>query len=338
VAIDLAMALDSGEILRAAGIEPDPWQSEYLECEDPQIEVLCARQTGKSTASAAKVLRKAYRKPGSLSLVLSPTQRQSGEVMAKVRHLYNAAPLVPLDKENELEWRFVTGSRIVCLPGVEGTVRGYSAVDLMILDEASRIPDALAAAVGPMLAVSRGQVVDLTTPFGKRGYFHAEWSRGLPEGWDTAYRIILLVATSWGRSGIIKPADVKLDERWQEKHREVAAAVLPVITPGRSVWANWERALEALGGITSTVRRFLVTAADCPRIAQSFLEGELQRYGAWWFLQEFFCLFQEAIDQVFGYDVVMDMLGGGVMPLAPERVREPGVEEIVSGGVLGLRL
>jgi hypothetical protein len=31
-------------------------------------------------------------------------------------------------------------------------------------------------AVRPMLAVSRGSLVALSTPFGKRGWFHEEWS------------------------------------------------------------------------------------------------------------------------------------------------------------------
>jgi hypothetical protein len=38
-----------------------------------------------------------------------------------------------------LEWEF--GSRIISLPGKEETIRGYSGVTLLIIDESSRVPD-----------------------------------------------------------------------------------------------------------------------------------------------------------------------------------------------------
>ena len=60
------------------------------------------------------------------------------------------------------------GSRLVALPGREETIRSYSGVRLLILDEASRVPDDLYRAVRPMLAVSHGRLVALSTPFGQR--------------------------------------------------------------------------------------------------------------------------------------------------------------------------
>ncbi len=61
-------------------------------------------------------------------------------------------------------------------------MRGYSVVALLIIDEAARVPDELYVAVRPMLAVSGGRLVALSTPFGRRGWFHREWSQG--EGWE----------------------------------------------------------------------------------------------------------------------------------------------------------
>ncbi len=54
------------------------------------------------------------------------------------------------------------GSRIVSLPGTEGTIRSYSAVRLLLVDEASRVDDDTIAAVRPMLAVSGGQLIALS--------------------------------------------------------------------------------------------------------------------------------------------------------------------------------
>src|ERR1019366_5361804 len=50
--------------------------------------------------------------------------------------------------------------------------------DLLIIDEASRVPDELYRAVRPMLAVSKGRLLCLSTPYGKRGFFWNAWARG----------------------------------------------------------------------------------------------------------------------------------------------------------------
>ena len=81
------------------------------------------------------------------------------------------------DYETQLRIEFPNGSRILCMPGVEETVRCYSP-QLIIIDEAARVPDDLYRAVRPMLAVSQGRLVALSTPFGQRGWFHAEWTGG----------------------------------------------------------------------------------------------------------------------------------------------------------------
>ena len=73
------------------------------------------------------------------------------------------------------------GSRIEALPGTEKTIRGFSGVDLLLVDEASRVADELYYAVRPMLAVSGGRLMMLTTPYGRRGVFFEEWTSG--EGW-----------------------------------------------------------------------------------------------------------------------------------------------------------
>jgi hypothetical protein len=50
------------------------------------------------------------------------------------------------------------------------------------VDEASRVADELYFAVRPMLAVSGGTLMMLSTPYGKRGVFFEEWTGGL--GWE----------------------------------------------------------------------------------------------------------------------------------------------------------
>jgi hypothetical protein len=49
---------------------------------------------------------------------------------------------------------------------------------LLIIDEAARVLDDLYIALRPMVAVSNGRVVLLSTPFGRRGFFYDVWRDG----------------------------------------------------------------------------------------------------------------------------------------------------------------
>jgi hypothetical protein len=58
-------------------------------------------------------------------------------------------------------------------------LRGFSAVSLLIIDEASRVEDSVYKALRPMLAVGNGDLWLLSTPFGKRGFFYENWAGGI---------------------------------------------------------------------------------------------------------------------------------------------------------------
>jgi hypothetical protein len=177
----LAVALDPSLILATRGATPDPWQRDFLRCHDRQVLLCCSRQAGKSTAAAALALHTALFRAGALVLLLSPSLRQSVEIFRKVLQADDALgrPL-PAASRTQLRLELGNGSRIVCLPGREQTLRGFSGVRLLVLDEAARIPDDLYRSVRPMLAVSQGRLVALSTPFGQRGWFYHEWAGGGP--------------------------------------------------------------------------------------------------------------------------------------------------------------
>lgn len=165
--------------------EPDNWQARVLESNNNTLLNVC-RQAGKSTTCAVLALHRALYFPKSLILCLSPSQRQSAELYRKITD-FRASLMNPpaLEEDNKLSGTFRgNGSRIVSLPGSEKTVRGYSGVDLIILDEAARIPDELFYSVRPMLAVSGGRMVLLSTPFGRRGVFFEAYANGGIEAWE----------------------------------------------------------------------------------------------------------------------------------------------------------
>ena len=174
---------DRAEFARSVGLEPDAWQQRLLSSNAPRVLMNCARQTGKSTAAGILALHKALMHPGALVLILAPAERQAKELFSKVAGFYHTlGHPVLADSYRKLGVELANGSRIEALPGTEKTIRGFSGAALLIVDEAARVEDGLYYAIRPMLAVSGGRLMMLTTPYGKRGVFFEEWSG--EEGWE----------------------------------------------------------------------------------------------------------------------------------------------------------
>lgn len=160
------------------GFHPDPWQAELLRSRSKKIILNCSRQSGKSTVCAALGLHESiYRQP-SFVLVIAPSQDQSAELMLKFDEFRGAVELPSdyLSTDTKLAVRFSNGNRFVARPGSEKTSRSFSAVTLLLEDEASRVLDDLYNATRPMLSVSGGRHILMSTPFGKRGHFYDIWT------------------------------------------------------------------------------------------------------------------------------------------------------------------
>jgi hypothetical protein len=166
---------------RRGGITPDSWQSDLLQSTAKQLILNCSRQSGKSTITAVLGLHTALFEPNSLVLLLSPSLRQSTELFRKIKDIFNVleSPAMPKPiEESSLRLELDNGSRIVALPGTEQTVRGFSNVALLICDEAATCEDSLFFSIKPMLAVSGGRIILLSTPRGRRGFFFNVWTEG----------------------------------------------------------------------------------------------------------------------------------------------------------------
>jgi hypothetical protein len=215
----------------AAGMVADPWQRRVLNSTARQLLMCCSRQTGKSQTAAALALKTALLEAPAEVLIVSRTLRQSAELLLKVKEMRRwlragsgvspkkkrrAWRPMPAKEREALEARYAAveaaseksaavrdsvlteqlenGSRIISLPGKADTFVGFSP-DLLIIDEAARVPDDTYRACRPMLSVSGGRLVLLSTPFGKRGFFWEEWARcedakarGAKESWER-YRV-----------------------------------------------------------------------------------------------------------------------------------------------------
>ncbi len=210
-AIKERLELEKGDAVlmaQRAGIVPDAWQADLLQSNARQMVLNCSRQSGKSTITSILALHQAIYTANSLILLLSPSLRQSQELFRKLQNFYGeleSANLPQAVEESALRMELSNGSRIIALPGKEATIRGFSGVSLLIIDEASRVEDALYQSVRPMLAVSGGRIILLSTPFGKRGFFFSEWTDG----------------DGWLRTKITADLCPRIDKEWLARERQM---------------------------------------------------------------------------------------------------------------------
>ncbi len=184
---DIQLALDRVAFARASGLAPDPWQEKVLRSESKRLLLNCSRQSGKTTIVAALALHRALYIPRSYCLIFSPSLDQSLEFFRRVADQVHALGMEHVDPEGlrKTGLDLKNGSRIEARPSSERTARGRTA-DLLAIDEAARIDDALYHSLRPMLAVTGGSLVMLSTPYGRRGAFYEAWHEGI--GWER-YRV-----------------------------------------------------------------------------------------------------------------------------------------------------
>jgi len=184
--LELRMGLDRVAFAESVtGHEQDPWQVDALRSDCRRLLFNCCRQSGKSTTASVLALHRALYFPGSLVLCLAPALRQSQELFSKIAGFYRTlGATIPSDSHRKLGMELDNGSRIEALPGSERTIRGFSGAALLLVDEAARVDDGLYYAVRPMLAVSGGALVMLSTPAGRRGVFFEEWAGEAGSGWE----------------------------------------------------------------------------------------------------------------------------------------------------------
>lgn len=183
LASDLRHAMDPAAFAQdVLGLELDLWQRKVLVSDSRRDLLNCSRQAGKSTVAAILGLHASLYRPKSLTLVVSPSQRQSSELFRAIKGYAELLPRKPeLAEDNRLSWTVRNGGRVAALPGSDATIRGFSAPTLIVEDEAAWVEDDIHAAMRPMLAVSNGRMIVMSTPYGKRGHFWELWDAG--EGW-----------------------------------------------------------------------------------------------------------------------------------------------------------
>lgn len=163
--------------------QPDPIQTEILNAHTPRLILCCTRQWGKSSVAAVKALHLAAARPGAFILIASASFKQSAELLRVIRR--HAEKLIGSkckgDGVNRGAIVLPNESRILALPQSPATVRGFAAVDVIIIDEAAFVESEMHSALSPMLATTNGQLWLLSSANTTSGEFYKIWRGNGPE-------------------------------------------------------------------------------------------------------------------------------------------------------------
>lgn len=178
--VSLSWALDPCLwVEQALGVTVDKWQQQLLLSASQTTLLLAGRQVGKTTATSWLGLHTALYLPGSLIVVVAPSQRQSIELGRKIRCCYDLMPpgsAPALVEDNKMSIEMANGSRVVAISADPDTARGYSGPRMVIVDEAAFCEQSLFTAVLPMLAASGGKLILLSSANGREGQFYEFWT------------------------------------------------------------------------------------------------------------------------------------------------------------------
>lgn len=163
------------------------WQLQACEAATPvdernrhkRIVLCCSRQAGKSLVALVTALHCLFYVPDSLTVIYATREGLSKELLRR------AYQLLPAWRQAQCRYNasFLTygNARILAQPSTENAVIGYTGVNLLIEDEASRVHDVVFGSSTPMVSASGGNILLLSTPKGKRGHFYEVWNGAGPE-------------------------------------------------------------------------------------------------------------------------------------------------------------
>lgn len=261
--------------LESIGFEVYNWQRAVLNDKSKRKIILAARQSGKSTIVAGKIVHIARFEPGSLCIIGAPTENQAAETMHKVLSFMRADPDYPAAKKCSIEEVELTnGSRIIVRTAKSDTFRGYSAPRIILLDEASRIEEmAYISGARPMLTNNpNGELILISTPNGQQGFF---------------YNAFFSKQGNWSKYFIRSP--------YQPSLAMDGMYTLTPYTEDRNYWRQQQAERS-------------VKAYFSPRHKEYDLQLEqLSEMGVKQYQQEYCCDFVEAAGQVFTFDEIAGM-------------------------------
>jgi hypothetical protein len=266
---DLLYTLSPLHYIKSLEFTPYKWQEDVLKSTHKRKVINGARQAGKSTVVSAKPCHVAKYYPGSVSVIVAPTEQQAFYDMEKVKAFIKSdAEYPPMKRSSDRLVMLENESWILVVPATETSARGPSAPRLILLDEASRIEEAVyRSGVLPMLNNSPDcELISISTPNGKKGFFYESFNN-----------------PSWERYEVRTPFDViDIEFRLVEDVPEEV----------------YRRSLSM-----KNIRGYY-SPQHADREMQQFL---LEEMGAYMYRQENRVEFVEPRDQIFSYDEIENL-------------------------------
>ncbi|HOK55569.1 MAG TPA: terminase family protein, partial [Armatimonadota bacterium] len=164
--------------LRLFGWEPHPTQRLWMLADNRVKVAACGRRWGKTEAAAVDVATYAIAVQGSVQMIVSPTYDQSRLIYDHIERMMTNQ--ITTNREAKITKtpypKILIGSSMIMARTADEdgrNLRGHSA-DRVIVDEAAYVRDAVVEEViSPMLADKNGQLVMISTPFGKNHFYRA---------------------------------------------------------------------------------------------------------------------------------------------------------------------
>lgn len=151
----------------------DPWQEELIKCKG-DITVVSGRQCGKSAGVSILISEEAVNIQNSYILIGAYTIEQAELLFWKIKDYMWAKHSGMIKGRPTLHFmELINGSKIICKAvGDTGAGMRGPTVTTLVLDEAAFIPDRAWVAIEPVISVSKGRTILLSTGQCKTGFFY----------------------------------------------------------------------------------------------------------------------------------------------------------------------
>lgn len=161
---------------------------DYISSIGPKAgKIICVcskRQCGKSSLIEQELLRSAINNSNSISILLTLTYPNCKKIYDEMLNGIKGTGILIKENSSDLELQFINGSKILfksCV--IKDRLRGYTVKNggILCIDEAAYISDEIFSIVAPWVDVNKANMILVSTPRLKRGFFYEYFTEGLKE-------------------------------------------------------------------------------------------------------------------------------------------------------------
>lgn len=140
------------------------------------------RQIGKTALIEQELLRSAINYNNSISILLTLTYPNCKKIYSEMLDGIKGTGILTKENNSDLELNFINGSKILFKScAIKDRLRGFTIKNggICVIDEAAYIPDEIFGIVSPWVDVNRANIILVSTPRLKQGFFYEYFNEGL---------------------------------------------------------------------------------------------------------------------------------------------------------------